>query len=100
MKIIIHINKLIKLRKTNKYLKVIFKSTKPNPITLVDDVTNIKPTDVTMATKQPVVLNTFLAFSFERIFLCMIMSLITADNTINSQQVMNGIDESSPFYVF
>jgi hypothetical protein len=51
------------------YLKVMFKSTRQNPITLVDEVTYIKPTEVTIATKQPVVLNSFLVFSFERIFL-------------------------------
>ena len=64
---------------------------------LVDLRTKQSPMNVTIGTMKPIVLNVFLTAILENFFVCIILSLITADTMIESQQVTKGKAESSPF---
>jgi hypothetical protein len=66
-------------------------------MTLVDFRTKPSPMNVIIGTVKPIVLNAFRTVILENFLLCIILSLITAEIIIESQQVTNGSADSSPF---
>jgi hypothetical protein len=60
-------------------------------------MTKQRPMNVTIGTMNPMVLNVFLIAFLENFLVCIILSLITADTIIESQQVTKGNADNSPF---
>lgn len=67
-------------------------------MTRLDDETNINPTKVRPGKRNPIELNSFLVAHLLSIPPRISLSLITPVTIIASQHVMNGIDDSSPFF--
>ena len=91
---------LMRMGKIDCYLNVMFINIKKNPKILIEFVTKQRPINVRIGIRNPNVLNKRRTFNFEIFPVSIILSLITAETTIESQHAKNGIDDNSPFYIF
>lgn len=76
-----------------------FMRSKVNPINFTDDVTKIRPKKDNTGTKNPIVLNNRLQVNLDNFSDWINLSLNTADIMTDSQQVKNGMDNNSPFFL-
>ena len=70
---------------------------KPN--NFVDLVTKHRPKNVKIGMRKPIVLNNLRTVNFLIFSVCIILSLITADTTMDSQHIRNGMLDNSPFFI-